>query len=413
MKKTILFWLFISLCFFDNLHAQNCTGGRYHTPIFPVVDSFTNIQYGSALAQDDTTIVNLKMNIYYPANDTDTKRPIIILAHGGSFIFGDKSEMTPYCEYFASLGYVTASINYRLLNLSQVNQANLSNPDSLKVIFGKAVVRAVWDMKAAVRFFRKSVTSTGNPYGIDTNRVIVGGASAGGITADLTTYAGTAVDFPADVVNYINDNGGLEGTSGNSGYGSIPQLCISMCGAVNDTNIIQSGAQPYVGIHNLGDPVIPNISGYPNIGISVPITLYGDSSIYKRTLDVGVPSAYLGVSGNGHCDFSVQEAEDFIANFLFNQICGGSLSIIKPSAQSEISVYPNPSTSFFNIVIPGNAESWNISMINLFGQTVCKRTLKTGNSKAFIPVANFEKGVYLIRFVGEKGETILKKVVVR
>ena len=49
--------------------------------------------------------------------DTENNRPLIILAHGGSFIAGVRANpsMVSLGEAFAKRGYVVASISYRLM----------------------------------------------------------------------------------------------------------------------------------------------------------------------------------------------------------------------------------------------------------------------------------------------------------
>ena len=52
------------------------------------------------------------------------------------------------CEYFARRGYVAASIDYRLYD-----GVLFPTPDSL--VMADEMLKAVSDMKAAVRFFRE------------------------------------------------------------------------------------------------------------------------------------------------------------------------------------------------------------------------------------------------------------------
>jgi Esterase/lipase len=60
--------------------------------------------------------VTLEMDIYTPAGAPDTTRPLLLMMHGGSFFIGNKAEpgQAGWCRYFASLGYVAVSIDYRL-----------------------------------------------------------------------------------------------------------------------------------------------------------------------------------------------------------------------------------------------------------------------------------------------------------
>ena len=59
------------------------------------------------------------MDIYQPTGDNVTHRPLVILAHGGSFVNGTRSSdypITALCADLAHKGYVTVSIDYRLID---------------------------------------------------------------------------------------------------------------------------------------------------------------------------------------------------------------------------------------------------------------------------------------------------------
>ncbi len=92
------------------------------------------------------------------------------------------------CENYVQKGYVAATIDYRLFPNEQ-----LGNPDSLELI--DANIKAVGDMKAAIRYFRQSVDE-GNPYRIDPGFIVVGGYSAGAFTALHLSYLNEDDDIP-------------------------------------------------------------------------------------------------------------------------------------------------------------------------------------------------------------------------
>src|SRR4029078_3560105 len=107
-------------------------------------------------------------------------------------------------ETFAKRGYVAVSMNYRLLA-----------PDSCTGGAGISMecyvagVAAVHDAQAAVRWLRANAAE----YGIDPERIAIGGESAGGITA---TGVGVYAAEPGD--------------SGNPGYPSDVQAWMSISG---------------------------------------------------------------------------------------------------------------------------------------------------------------------------------------
>src|SRR5690625_6672470 len=83
----------------------------------------------------------------------------------------------------AKMGYVAANMDYRLgwkpLADSQDERTNtLIN----------AAYRGIQDLRTAIRYFRKSVEEEGNPYRVDTSRIVAWGGGTGGyvsLLADL------------------------------------------------------------------------------------------------------------------------------------------------------------------------------------------------------------------------------------
>lgn len=405
MKKLLLFSL-VTWGWSQMSNAQDCTGNRYYQPIFTEVTEELDVTYGSNLLQDESTQQELKMDIYTPTGDNDTDRPLIIFAHGGSFIGGSKADVADQCREFAKMGYVAVGIQYRLLT---VNASVFANPG---LEFQKAVVRAVHDMRAAIRYFRKSVALDGNPYGINPNLIVVGGVSAGAILSNHVAYFDNDTKIPSILTSYVTAQGGLEGTSGTPGYSSVPQMVVSLCGAIADTTWIETGDQPIVGVHNTDDNVVPNLAGNPTVGISIPVTLYGDSLIYKRTLTTGVTSDYMSVNSTGHCVFPAESAP-FVTNFMHDQICVQGLSLAENPDKVLFSVYPNPANESFYIDVPSNMWNWEVTVINPLGQIVSAQTMGANQNLISIESSTFKAGIYLIRLASQDGKEIAKRIVVQ
>ncbi len=86
MKKVnipILLFLFCSVASF--LHAQNT---RYVDPIFSGVTKVSDVVYGTNISVLTGTPapLDLKMDVYAPAGDTETERPVVLYLHTGSFL---------------------------------------------------------------------------------------------------------------------------------------------------------------------------------------------------------------------------------------------------------------------------------------------------------------------------------------
>lgn len=108
----------------------------------------------------------LLLHTFEPKNkDANTPSAAFVLFHGGGWFMGKPQWFYPHCRYFARLGMVTLSVQYRL------NKDGNSLP-----------IAAVEDVKSAVRYVRSHAAG----LGIDPNKIAVGGASAGGHLAACT-----------------------------------------------------------------------------------------------------------------------------------------------------------------------------------------------------------------------------------
>ena len=184
------------------------TGGRYYRPVFANVTVASGVAYGAAV---NSAGINqtLLMDVYQPTSDALARRPVIVFAHQGGFIAGSKTDayMVSVCTQFARLGYVTASIDYRLLDFGTIIGGGFDT-----VNIAKSAIRGMQDLRAAVRFFRKDAATT-NTYRVNPGYVIVGGSSAGAFAALEVGY----LDKVAEVPGYVGIAalGGVEGVSGN------------------------------------------------------------------------------------------------------------------------------------------------------------------------------------------------------
>jgi len=116
-----------------------------------------------------------KMEIFFPPNHDPKKSkvPGIILFHGGSWSGGSLDQFRVACAYFASRGLVCATAEYQMLGQAA---KNLPESESKKRV-------CVTDAKTAIRWFKKNAVE----LGIDPDRIITGGGSAGGHISALAT----------------------------------------------------------------------------------------------------------------------------------------------------------------------------------------------------------------------------------
>ncbi|MBK8499288.1 MAG: alpha/beta hydrolase [Flavobacteriales bacterium] len=181
-------------------YPQDCSTGRYVSAnLFPTVTVTNAVVYGANIGVNGSN-QTLRLDVYAPTGDAQTDRPAVIVAFGGSFISGTRADVADICQDFAKRGYVAIAPDYRV---------GFFFPNEATTI--RAVMRGAHDMKAVVRFLRKSVAESGNPYGIDPERIIVGGVSAGAISGIHAAYLDQDSEVPAVLVPEMPALGGIEG----------------------------------------------------------------------------------------------------------------------------------------------------------------------------------------------------------
>jgi hypothetical protein len=77
-----------------------CDTNRYIDSLFITSPSVETIKFGDAEDNQGNT-KELFMDIYQPLNDDLEERPLMILAFGGAFVQGDRSEMEGFAKLFA------------------------------------------------------------------------------------------------------------------------------------------------------------------------------------------------------------------------------------------------------------------------------------------------------------------------
>ena len=140
------------------------------------VNVHRGVPYCSALFPGQDKMQNLCFDIYEPAGDTDTLRPLVITLFGGGFVAGTRDwvDMEAWCNRFAENGYAAASIDYRLMPAKKFSAKSLIRTGFM----------AAQDVSAAVRFFK----ANSEKYLIDTNRIFLLGESAGAVAIIHALY---------------------------------------------------------------------------------------------------------------------------------------------------------------------------------------------------------------------------------
>ncbi|MDB5281177.1 MAG: Esterase/lipase-like protein [Bacteroidota bacterium] len=368
--------------------------------------SISTVQYSDTFAQS--------MDIYQPVGDSSCFRPVLILAHGGSFINGtraDDNAVVTLCNNFAKRGFVTISIDYRLGNA--INMAL----DSTYAI--NEVLKSIGDAKAAVRWLRKSAY-TGNTYRIDTNFIFCGGNSAGAVLFMHYIYIDSVNEAPSALRNIIINNGGIEGNSGNPGYSSEVRAILSLAGGLNVPEFVGPGSKPIAHFQGDQDNVVPYGCADAEQG-AIQVRLCGLSAcdpIYNAN---GVTHVSVVFPGDGHVPWQsdaskMTKVDTICANFLdstnvFPAItyCALANGINDVTDGKDVTVFPNPAMSQVNVSITNMAAYTTIQLVDGLGRLVQEKPVTTYINT--IERNNIAGGVYFVRLVKKDGQTVVKKVV--
>lgn len=180
---------------------------------------------------DDTV---LKLDAYQPVKDTLSKRPLVLLVHGGGFNIGSREShsIISTAESIAKRGYVVVSVDYTLLYKTEDLDCDVSSTFKLKTID-----KATQDVAEALIYLANYKEN----FKIDDTKIILYGSSAGAEIILNLTYNKELVLNP----KY---------------FPKIPKIAavVSLSGAVLDASLINtSNAVPGVFYHGTLDPVVP------------------------------------------------------------------------------------------------------------------------------------------------------------
>jgi para-nitrobenzyl esterase len=383
--------------------VPSCDGNRYKNFVFGTFDSTMNVRYGQNFTMNNV-FQNLVMDIYQPGADTALKRPLILFIHGGGFVSGTRQDCRSLCLLFALKGFVTATNDYRLIDV----------PLTDSVTVAEGVVQAVSDAKAAVRFFVEDA-ATGNLFKIDTNYIFISGVSAGGVTASHVAYLDSTDIIPTYISELIAANGGFPGNSSTNTSHSAPiKGVINYSGALWRKEFISTGEPPLFSVHDTGDTIVPCNHGISD-AYPFPVYIDGSCAMQQEANVKGVFNDILLNEGNGHCVyfFTFPLADTVIqksADFLYNIICNNVLSVNDIDySEREIRLFPNPADEKINAELPAILkEKLKIQIFNSMGRLL--REIETNHSIQ-IDISDLPKGLYFIHFnnLSEQAQKFIKQ----
>jgi hypothetical protein len=407
-----------------------CTSGRYAADTFTSITTNSGIAYGSNTTISGSTQI-LTMDVYQPAGDVEPNRPLIIWAHGGSFIGGSSTDgdVVKLSQSFAKKGFVCVSINYRL---------GFFPFDSVNAV--KAVLRAVQDMKASIRFFYKDKLTL-NAYKIDTNNIFIGGSSAGAVTALHTVYLNKSCEInPYVAPSTLASLGGMDGYSGNQCYSSKVKGVINLCGGIGNYGWIEAGDLPFCSMHGTIDGTV-NYSR----GKAISLVYLDGSRMLKQQANVlGISNPFYTWYGQDHVPYAastpyMDTTISFVRDYLISRLgctnpplllqntpsgtatltayTGCTTNIVPScavgifeSANEIISfdIFPNPSNSDVTISFENQSTSYKIELFDLSGKLILSNI--TTQNTFHIYKNTLNSGVYFVKITNNEGKYSVKKL---
>ena len=242
MHKIAYLFVFTFLLF-NSCKKDEANTPQNGIPVVQAESTYTvlndeNITFAEGLGHDNLSSIPfampVKLDLYYPENNLSNK-PVFMFIHGGGFTGGTKTkpEIVEMANYYASRGWVFASIDYRtteeLGTIAGMSPQEVSN-------FYKGIAPQKWidyalqgaetpmqfqqsiamyaaqrDAKAALRW----IVFNSETYNIDTDFITVGGASAGAITT-IALGISNQEDFRDEIT--LTDDPTLSTTNLNETY---------------------------------------------------------------------------------------------------------------------------------------------------------------------------------------------------
>ena len=322
---------------------------RYIDQVFDGVTVDDSRIYGAnttVITLLDTTIarplkVPLFMDIYEPTGDTLDARPLVILLKTGNFlpqvlngsVYGTRkdSALVEIANRLAKMGYVVASTDYR----EGWNPFQATQPErALQLI--QAAYRGIQDVRTSVKYFKFTAANAGNPYRVDTSRIILWGLGTGGYLSLGGTYLDNFNEIvqttnpPGKFLTDLNGDGNpdpmvlppVNGDLEVDGYGVVPpggllifqegdtlshanypgiqysvDLCVQMGGALGDISWMNEGEPPIISFHvplDVNAPYEDDVLLVPTTGDPI-VQVQGGLTVVNKAHELGLNDVFAGI----------------------------------------------------------------------------------------------------------------------
>lgn len=231
MKKAFLLILLIQSLFTFHLSAQTATEEIIHTEkVYKTIDT-----------------LGLTAHVFYRPSVLKKKgNTALAFFHGGGWAFGQPEEFFNACTRYASMGFIAVSFQYRLVKETGARSDEDVTP-----------VDCVIDARSAMRWLREHAQE----YGVDPDKIVAGGQSAGGQLAWATAMFEEHND-PGDNMDISPNPNAIIAWSGT--VNTVAPWCDLMLGnkrdkiwSISPAHHLKPGLPPAIAFHGTADEQVP------------------------------------------------------------------------------------------------------------------------------------------------------------
>ena len=229
-----------------------------------------------------------KLDVYH-RRDKSEPAPTVIYIHGGGWVGGSKEASVLRIAPYLEMGFNVVNVEYRLGRIARAPAA-------------------VEDCRCALRWVMRNAES----YGIDADRLVVTGRSAGGHLSLTTAMLPVSAGFDAECISdadpkvaaVINYYGITDVADLMAGEPNEKSYTVSWLGSQGDRKEIADSVSP---IRHVRKDVPPILTIHGDADTIVPYSHATD--LHERLEHAGVTNELLTIPGGGHGGFSETEVD--------------------------------------------------------------------------------------------------------
>jgi hypothetical protein len=149
----------------------------------------------------------------------------------------------------------------------------------------------------------------------------------------------------------------------------------------------------------------PPFGGYDSLGaqwkaIKVDLTSFKNTGVIQIALESSVKEAYANGTGTANLIDNIQ---------IFKIL--GPTGVKENILQSNVVVYPNPSSGLFNLKVPASTRNYSVEVTDLTGKVVKQQKVNNNSGAEQLSLNGAAKGIYILKIASE-GNVATRKLII-